>query len=75
VPAITQRLRGIGREAAFDLHLVSLCPQPRSLHGPLQGHAMVDQVEQRLHRRCENPQPARKTKGVDRFAIPQRDYR
>ena len=49
------------RNGRFDLERVAFGPDPRRLDGFLQAHAVVDQVDQRLHRARKDPLSAGQT--------------
>src|ERR1700751_3244445 len=73
--AFAQRRTDALRDAAFDLQRVAFGPHPRRFDCLLQGHAMVGQVDQRLHGAREDALSAGQAKRIDELAIAQRHHR
>ena len=59
----------------FDFERVALGPHPRRFDRLLQAHAVVDQVDQRLHRTRKDPLSSGQAERVDELSVAQRHHR
>ena len=58
----------------LDLERVALGPDPRRLHRLLQAHAVIDQIDQRLHRAREDALSAGQAERINKLALAQRHH-
>src|SRR5262252_10504703 len=64
----TQLRAGAFGDSLLDLERIALGPDPRRLDRLLQAHAVIDQVDQRLHRAREDAFSPGKAERVDQLA-------